>query len=45
MDRIQKNLEDYLEDKREAFSRFYFISNDEMLNILANQADLKAIQK
>jgi len=36
MEKIQKNLEDYLEEKREAFSRFYFISNDEMLQILAN---------
>ena len=45
MDQIQKNLEDYLEEKREQFPRFYFISNDELLQILANSADLKAIEK
>jgi len=45
MDRIQKNLEDYLEEKRGQFPRFYFISNDELLQILAHSADLKAIEK
>jgi dynein heavy chain len=45
MDQIQKNLEGYLEEKRELFPRFYFISNDELLQILAHQADLKAIEK
>jgi hypothetical protein len=45
MDEIQKNLELYLEKKRGHFPRFYFISNDELLQILANQTDLKAIEK
>lgn len=45
MDKIQKNLEDYLEEKRGEFPRFYFVSNDELLQILANASDIKAIEK
>jgi dynein heavy chain len=37
MDRIQKSLEVYLEEKRTEFPRFYFISNDELLQLLAEQ--------
>ncbi|CBZ27922.1 putative dynein heavy chain [Leishmania mexicana MHOM/GT/2001/U1103] len=44
IDVIQKKLEDYLETKRIAFPRFYFLSNDELLSILSDVRNPKAVQ-
>jgi len=42
---IEKALDQLLEMKRHAFPRFYFLSNDELLEILAKAGDMESIQR
>jgi dynein heavy chain len=44
LDKTQKQLEAYLEFKCMAFPRFYFLSNDELLEILAQTRNVQAVQ-
>jgi dynein heavy chain len=43
LDLIQKSLDDYMTLKRKAFPRFYFLSNEELIDILANSSDIDII--
>ena len=44
LESVRKNLEDFLETKRQVFSRFYFVSNDDVLEVLGCNKDLKTMQ-
>nr|XP_042114676.1 dynein axonemal heavy chain 14 isoform X2 [Peromyscus maniculatus bairdii] len=44
LENIKKSLEDYLEIKRMAFPRFYFLSNTELMEILADSRNPDSVQ-
>lgn len=44
LEEIQKALDMYLETKRQIFPRFYFLSNDDVLEILGQSQNPGAMQ-
>ena len=45
LDKIQRALSDYLETKRMAFPRFYFLADDDLLAILGNAKQPRRVQR
>ena len=45
LEKIQKKLSEYLETQRQLFSRFYFVGDEDLLEIMGNSKEVTNIQK
>ena len=44
LENLQRDLDEYLEKKRKQFTRFFFISNEELIYVLCNNNNQEAVQ-
>lgn len=44
LDMVQKGLSDYLEKKRSSFARFYFLADDDLLEILSQTKEVRNVR-
>jgi dynein heavy chain len=44
LDIVQRGLKEYLESKRSVFARFYFLSNDDLLEILSQTKEVENVR-
>lgn len=44
LDLVQRGLKEYLEQKRSVFARFYFLSNDDLLEILSQTKEVENVR-
>jgi dynein heavy chain 1 len=45
LSKVQKSLADYLEKQRELFPRFYFVGNEDLLEIIGSSTNVEQINK
>mmetsp|Transcript_20729 Transcript_20729/g.31809 ORF Transcript_20729/g.31809 Transcript_20729/m.31809 type:complete len:610 (+) Transcript_20729:4009-5838(+) len=45
LSKIQKALGDYLEKQRQSFARFYFVGDEDLLEIIGNSKEIKMVQR
>ena len=44
LERVSRQLDDYLENKRSSFGRLYFLSREELLELICNPTDTSVLQ-
>jgi dynein heavy chain len=45
LDYVQRGLREYLESKRAVFARFYFLANEDLLEILSQTKEVRNVQR